>query len=225
LANRILDLSTGVGRRLTALAAAASAGTSAAAAVAEGKEEKKSTDWISLMKNERFGEVREFKFHHFSKEPKVAGSRVYSRRLQSEFADLYKCLPLHPDSSIFCRVQDGNMSHVQILVTAPVDTPYARGAFLFDVYFPSEYPVCSYLLSSLPSRGLLDSCLTSASCRTCHPKLTYKQQVVTPSDLILIYIKTVMYVYHYWEPGKEVLMRNGSLVYQHSYKYVYPFKV
>jgi ubiquitin-protein ligase len=28
----------------------------------------------------------------------------------------------------------------QILVLAPVGTPYARGAFLFDVFFPSDYP-------------------------------------------------------------------------------------
>ena len=33
------------------------------------------------------------------------------------------------------------MYHVlQVLITGPSDTPYANGCFLFDVYFPPEYP-------------------------------------------------------------------------------------
>jgi baculoviral IAP repeat-containing protein 6 len=29
---------------------------------------------------------------------------------------------------------------VQVLITGPSDTPYANGCFLFDVFFPPEYP-------------------------------------------------------------------------------------
>ena len=29
---------------------------------------------------------------------------------------------------------------LQVLITGPSDTPYANGAFEFDVYFPQDYP-------------------------------------------------------------------------------------
>ena len=29
---------------------------------------------------------------------------------------------------------------LQVLITGPADTPYANGAFEFDVYFPQDYP-------------------------------------------------------------------------------------
>ena len=38
-------------------------------------------------------------------------------------------------------LQDKNrMDVVRALVTGPIDTPYAYGCFLFDIFFPSEYP-------------------------------------------------------------------------------------
>lgn len=39
-------------------------------------------------------------------------------------------------------MQDENrMDFVRALITGTVDTPYSRGCFVFDVYFPSSYPV------------------------------------------------------------------------------------
>jgi len=38
------------------------------------------------------------------------------------------------------RVHESKMSFAQVMIIAPTDTPYARGCFLFDVYFPSQYP-------------------------------------------------------------------------------------
>ncbi len=32
------------------------------------------------------------------------------------------------------------MDMVRALVTGPTDTPYSRGCFVFDIYFPSSYP-------------------------------------------------------------------------------------
>lgn len=29
---------------------------------------------------------------------------------------------------------------LQVLITGPSDTPYANGCFIFDVFFPSDYP-------------------------------------------------------------------------------------
>ena len=33
------------------------------------------------------------------------------------------------------------MDFVRSLITGTVDTPYSRGCFMFDIYFPSSYPV------------------------------------------------------------------------------------
>ena len=64
--------------------------------------------------------------------------------------------PVHPDSGIFIRqvcaqtvnycvllcVQDEDrMDLVRVLITGPVGTPYGYGCFVFDIYYPANYPV------------------------------------------------------------------------------------
>jgi ubiquitin-protein ligase len=62
------------------------------------------------------------------------------KRLQKEYVGLKTSLPVHPDASIFVRVDESEMTLAQICIT-PANGPYARGAFIFDVYFPPQYPV------------------------------------------------------------------------------------
>ena len=33
------------------------------------------------------------------------------------------------------------MDLVRVLITGPVDTPYNYGCFIFDIYYPANYPV------------------------------------------------------------------------------------
>lgn len=33
------------------------------------------------------------------------------------------------------------MDLVRVLITGPVGTPYSYGCFVFDVYYPANYPV------------------------------------------------------------------------------------
>jgi len=61
------------------------------------------------------------------------------KRLQKEYVGLQTSLPVHPDASIFVRVDESQMTLAQICIT-PANGPYARGAFIFDVYFPPQYP-------------------------------------------------------------------------------------
>ena len=43
---------------------------------------------------------------------------------------------------VLLTMQDENrMDFVRALITGTVDTPYSRGCFVFDIYFPSSYPV------------------------------------------------------------------------------------
>ena len=43
-------------------------------------------------------------------------------------------------SSIFVRIDESKMNCIKALITGPIDTPYANGCFIFDVYLPSDYP-------------------------------------------------------------------------------------
>lgn len=38
------------------------------------------------------------------------------------------------------------MDLVRAIITGPKDTPYSRGCFVFDVYFPERYPEVSPLV-------------------------------------------------------------------------------
>ena len=41
----------------------------------------------------------------------------------------------------FSTQDENRMDFVRALITGTVDTPYSRGCFVFDIYFPSSYPV------------------------------------------------------------------------------------
>jgi baculoviral IAP repeat-containing protein 6 len=43
-------------------------------------------------------------------------------------------------SSIFVRVDDDNSFLWRALITGPEETPYSGGAFIFDMFFPPNYP-------------------------------------------------------------------------------------
>mmetsp|Transcript_11168 Transcript_11168/g.16728 ORF Transcript_11168/g.16728 Transcript_11168/m.16728 type:complete len:245 (+) Transcript_11168:2-736(+) len=61
-------------------------------------------------------------------------------RMGAEIVGLSKSLPLNPNSSVFFRWNSKNMACAKVMIAAPPGTPYGYGLFLFDVYFPSEYP-------------------------------------------------------------------------------------
>jgi baculoviral IAP repeat-containing protein 6 len=49
-------------------------------------------------------------------------------------------LPLSESSSVFVRVDESNSSLWRALIMGPQDTPYSAGCFIFDLYFPPNYP-------------------------------------------------------------------------------------
>lgn len=63
------------------------------------------------------------------------------RALMREATQLKNNLPIHPNASILVRQDENRMDFVRALITGTVDTPYSRGCFVFDIYFPSSYPV------------------------------------------------------------------------------------
>ncbi|XP_070564191.1 probable ubiquitin-conjugating enzyme protein 17 [Ptychodera flava] len=61
-------------------------------------------------------------------------------RLAQEYASLSSSLPLHLSSAIFVRTDDSKMNLMQALIVGPEDTPYSGGCYLFDIFFPHNYP-------------------------------------------------------------------------------------
>uniref|UniRef100_A0A7S4P9W7 UBC core domain-containing protein n=1 Tax=Paramoeba aestuarina TaxID=180227 RepID=A0A7S4P9W7_9EUKA len=66
-------------------------------------------------------------------------SKVGIKRLIKEQAAFPALLPLHPDSSVFVRVDENTPTAMQALVVGPAGTPYAQGCFLFDILC-EDYP-------------------------------------------------------------------------------------
>ncbi|KRX07628.1 Ubiquitin-conjugating enzyme/RWD-like protein [Pseudocohnilembus persalinus] len=61
-------------------------------------------------------------------------------KLATELADLSSSLPCDHTNSIFIRCDKEKVDIMKVLIMGSAGTPYGHGAFLYDVYFPDEYP-------------------------------------------------------------------------------------
>jgi ubiquitin-protein ligase len=96
-------------------------------------------EYLAVLRGLQFDYVDTLSGYHYrSKTSKL--TRKAMKRLAMEYGDLSKSLPLTNESAIFLRVHEEEFNRCQMLIIAPTDTPYSRGCFLFDVFFPSEYP-------------------------------------------------------------------------------------
>lgn len=48
-------------------------------------------------------------------------------------------LPVDAEGAIFCRALESDLSRLRVLLTGPLESPYAAGCFLFDVEL-DDYP-------------------------------------------------------------------------------------
>jgi Ubiquitin-conjugating enzyme len=79
--------------------------------------------------------------HAFDHSLKGHTSTAPGKVMVKEARKCHKNIPQpHPNSSIFVCFAEERMDICRCLITGPVDTPYAFGAFEFDVFFPSSYP-------------------------------------------------------------------------------------
>ncbi|CAF1366021.1 unnamed protein product, partial [Rotaria sordida] len=62
------------------------------------------------------------------------------KRLAQEQITISTSLPLSFSSTIFVRSDENRMDIMKILITGLDGTPYSNGCFIFDVYFPNQYP-------------------------------------------------------------------------------------
>lgn len=74
----------------------------------------------------------------FREDPGMSKAKLMA--VSKELASMSTSLPLSVDSAVVLRVSNSRMDVMSFLVTGPVDTPYAYGCFIFDLYLPRGYP-------------------------------------------------------------------------------------
>lgn len=98
--------------------------------------------YVNTMRPLQVAFVDSLPFHTYGKEPDKEKNKPKERvkRLTKEIGSLKVDLPLNESSSVFVRVEETNITLWRVMITGPSDTPYANGCFVFDVYFPEQYP-------------------------------------------------------------------------------------
>jgi hypothetical protein len=92
--------------------------------------------------------------HFFDKMARGQTSLVSGKILEKEARRSFKILPLpHPNASSFICFDEDLMTLSKAVIIGPVDTPYASGAFFFDVFFPSYFPQVPPLVQFMTTGG------------------------------------------------------------------------
>ena len=78
--------------------------------------------------------------HHYAKSytPSMKSDKLV--RIAQELADLSNALPIDHTNAIFFRVDKERVDVMKALIMGAAGTPYAHGAFEFDIYCGNTYP-------------------------------------------------------------------------------------
>ena len=96
-------------------------------------------DYRQILGPSRMSFIDSFTTRHTYEKPST-GPHVSSTRANTNLQQLYKelveyqiNLPVEKHSAIYCRALESDLSRLRVLLTGPLDTPYATGCFLFDI--------------------------------------------------------------------------------------------
>ena len=96
--------------------------------------------YVQLLQHQRFATVdmRDIKdghyIHHYIKSDSPGTSPTRISRLAQELSDLSNALPIDSTNAIFVRADKEKVYLIKALVMGSAGTPYAHGAFEFDLY-------------------------------------------------------------------------------------------
>lgn len=70
------------------------------------------------------------------------GGVSFMGRAMTELQSLAGALPslVHPDSSVFLRANESNITQMQAMIVGPKGTPYQNACFVFSITLPASYP-------------------------------------------------------------------------------------
>jgi len=102
-----------------------------------------SSDYVSRMREMSFTEADlDIGAHllHSTIDTDAPSSRKKIIRISKELSSMSTSLPLSRDSIVIVKVSRIRMDVLSFMITGPIDTPYAYGCFVFDIYLNSNYP-------------------------------------------------------------------------------------
>ena len=111
-----------------------------------GEEERLTKLYMSAMRDLQYDEVEgplsnyHAAYKSLMSKTVAANVKARTKRIMLEHADLSRSLPLNWSSSVWVRRSSERADSVQAVISGPSETPYSNGLFLFDSYFPDQYP-------------------------------------------------------------------------------------
>lgn len=104
------------------------------------QEETKNDDYCSQMKELQFKyyDISNTKYNSNFSDTKP--TPIQTLRLAKDINSLQNSLPLNEESTVWIRWNKESLNKMQFLISGPKDTPYQDGLFLFDCFFPKDYP-------------------------------------------------------------------------------------
>jgi Ubiquitin-conjugating enzyme len=79
--------------------------------------------------------------HYYNATIRKHGTFASGKTLVHEARRCHKTLPVpHSNAASFVCYAEERMDLCRAVITGPVDTPYAFGIFVFDIYYPMNYP-------------------------------------------------------------------------------------
>lgn len=131
-------------RQAAASASASHFAATAAGAAPEQLPEDPDERYIAVLSPFKLAVISGVSASHSYKEMSerepTAPSRTRARRVASELASMESDLPVTSSSSVFVVADEQQTVLWKAIITGPRDTPYEGGCFLFDIYFPNDYP-------------------------------------------------------------------------------------
>jgi baculoviral IAP repeat-containing protein 6 len=104
---------------------------------------KDEREYIEIMQQMQFDSADlsgTYQHYYKAQATDFASSKERVLRLAAETGNLSTSLPINLESSIFARMDEKRMDMMTAMITGPSNTPYSNGCFLFDIFFPKDYP-------------------------------------------------------------------------------------
>jgi ubiquitin-protein ligase len=112
------------------------------------------SEWIVSSSPFSVNEQGEVFLHNYDNLARKRVMQASAKTLMKEARKIRKTMPLpSANSAIYVCFAEERMDLCRVIVSGPVDTPYAHGLFEFDVYFPPTYPQVPPLVTFMTTGG------------------------------------------------------------------------
>jgi ubiquitin-protein ligase len=114
----------------------------------------KLSDWIVTSESFENKHAAGTFAHYYDTTARARSVVCSGKTMVKEARRCHKNLPIpHPNSGVFSCFAEERMDLCRACITGPVDSPYAHGIFVFEVFFPANYPTIPPLVTFMTTGG------------------------------------------------------------------------